>query len=169
MSDTQPHSEVATEWRCMLLALSSRHRYVAAHVADLVAANSAAPDGIWKAIIADPMQFAPHEKEWRRLANEGCTSSRSRLAKSGYVTLSACAIAAVLGFLGGTVHPTFPMSASKTLVFVGTSLMAWATVLGLGAPRPTWHGPALPDRIIPKLFLVIFLPGAVVALFGGLF
>ena len=168
MSDTQPLSEVAGEWRCLLLALASRDRYVAAHVADLVAANISAPDGIWKAIIADPVRFAPHEAQWRRIANEGCTGIRSRSARSGRLTLTAGAIAAAFGVLSGALHPALPMSAPKTILFVGTSLMAWATVLGLGTPSSTWDGPALHDRVIPKLFLVIFLSGAVVALFGSL-
>jgi hypothetical protein len=166
MPDIQPLSEVANEWRCLLLALVSRERYVIAHVADLVAANNV--DDTWKQIIADPVKFAPREVEWRKIASEGCTSIRSRLGESGCVTLAACAAASVLGLLSGAVHPTFPMSAPKTLTFVGTSLMAWATVLGLGTPPSTWGGPALHDRIIPKLFLVIFLPGAVLALFGSL-
>ena len=161
-------NDVASEWRCAWLTLSDRDAYVQAHVADLTAVNRAAPDGIWRKIIDDPIEFAPHALAWQQLAIDGISNLRSRLLRSGLATLATAAVAVAIAFAAGASNPSLPFSLVKATVSAGAGVMAWATVLGLGTPPSTWDGPALPDRVLPKLFVLIFLPGLALVLVGGL-
>lgn len=160
----------ANEWMCALYIVVSRRSYVAAHVADQTAACIAAPDHYWRrALKEQPEKLGEDLSAWSTTGNAQLSALRSRLITSASLATGAFVVALVAGVAAGVVGAALPVSVPKVMLFVGTTLMAWATIFGLGAPVDQWDGPALPDRVVPKLFLTIFVPGAALALSGALF
>ena len=164
-----PPGELASEWRCVAFVLYSARRYVDAYVSDLVALNRDEADGSWlRALERDTTALPRYLAEWRSVGATAVSELRSKIFVSAALTAGTAAVSLVAASHLGALAPPLPVSWPKALLCGGACLMAWATIFALGTPRSTWDGPALPDRLVPKLFLLTFLPGLLATLLGTL-
>jgi len=164
-----PTGELASEWQCVTFVLYSARRYVDAYVSDMVALNRDEADGGWLlALERDETALPRYLAEWRNVGAIAVGELRSKIFVSAALTAGTAAVSLVAAFHLGALAPSLPVSWPKALLCSGACLMAWATILGLGTPRSTWDGPALHDRLVPKLFLLPFLPGLLATLLGTL-
>ncbi|MDP1637358.1 MAG: hypothetical protein Q8K74_12345 [Candidatus Nitrotoga sp.] len=52
-----------------------------------------------------------------------------------------------------------PLDPVRTVTFIGSALVAWATLMELGGDFPVWDGKAFPQLAHGVIFKVIFLSG----------
>lgn len=79
-------------------------------------------------------------------------------------------VALSLGIAGllGRVSFTLPLDYVKATTFVGSTLVAWATLMELGGDFPVWNGKAFPQLAHTVVFKSIFVPGVLLVLTGML-
>ena len=64
------------------------------------------------------------------------------------------------------VSPSLPIDTVRFLTYVGSALVAWATLMELGGDFPVWDGKAFPQLAHTVIFKTIFLPGVLLVLTG---
>ena len=62
------------------------------------------------------------------------------------------------------VSPSLPLDIVKSMTFVGSALVAWATLMELGGDFPVWDGKAFPQLAHTVIFKAIFVPGVLLVL-----
>ena len=73
----------------------------------------------------------------------------------------------VAGLLG-RVSFSLPLDYIKSTTFVGSALVAWATLMELGGDFPVWDGRAFSQLAHTVVFKSIFVPGVLLVLTGML-
>ena len=157
----RPAPQMMALW-CVLFARSAFVRHLRLFVEDMVSKNQG------PAIARLYEEWPATEADWRARGNAVCDGMRRRLASSVVILLAIAAAALLFSFAAGILAASLPVSASNVLGFVGVSLIAWATIFGLGTAPATWGGVSLPELLVPKIFVLLFSPGTVFALVGGL-
>jgi hypothetical protein len=64
----------------------------------------------------------------------------------------------------GRVSLLLPFDIVRYLTFVGSALIAWATLMELGGDFPVWDGKAFPQLAHTVIFKAIFVPGVLLVL-----
>ena len=62
------------------------------------------------------------------------------------------------------VGPSLPLDTVRSMTFVGSALVAWATLMELGGDFPVWDGKAFPQLAHTVIFKAIFVPGVLLVL-----
>ena len=62
------------------------------------------------------------------------------------------------------VSPSLPPDIARSMTFVGSALVAWATLMELGGDFPVWDGKAFPQLAHTVIFTAIFVPGVLLVL-----
>ena len=64
------------------------------------------------------------------------------------------------------INPSLPIDAIRFVTYLGSALVAWATLMELGGDFPVWDGKAFPQLAHTVIFKAIFLPGVLLVLMG---
>lgn len=59
---------------------------------------------------------------------------------------------------------SLPLDTVRSMTFVGSALVAWATLMELGGDFPVWDGKAFPQLAHTVIFKTIFVPGVLLVL-----
>ena len=62
------------------------------------------------------------------------------------------------------VSLSLPIDLVKSTTFMGSALVAWATLMELGGDFPVWDGKAFPQLAHTVIFKAIFVPGVLLVL-----
>jgi hypothetical protein len=84
------------------------------------------------------------------------------------IILAVVVLSLVIAGLLGRVSLSLPLDYVKVTTFVGSTLVAWATLMELGGDFPVWDGKAFPQMAHTVVFKSIFVPGVLLVLTGVL-
>jgi len=149
-----------------ILLLVSKKAFLEMAVNHGMAINLESPDQRRHAEARGGELIAEWENSYRSGYSEMVAEIRGALwgsfAAIAFLSLTAIAI----GLFNGSVSASLSYDLPKALTFVGTALVAWATLMELGGSFMVWDGPAYPQIAHKVLFKSIFLPGIALLLVG---
>ena len=99
------------------------------------------------------------EETYRTDYSEMQQAISAALWSSFWIILSVMLAACLIGYYSGRIGPALPIDIPKAIAFVGTGLVAWATLMELGGNFHVWDGRAFPQIAHSILFKSIFVPG----------
>ncbi|WP_216293263.1 hypothetical protein [Delftia acidovorans] len=103
---------------------------------------------------------------WQTSNAEQLRVLRTGFWKSGLWTVAIIAISLVLLWICGR---TIPLNCEpKMISAIGGALAAWGTIFQLTRVGATYKGTAAHELMRPPLFLLLFVPGSVLAIAGTL-
>ncbi len=108
----------------------------------------------------------PEVDSWFSACAEKLRNLRKEFWGSGLMTLSIAIAAGGLAVLLGTPIPD--TWAPKHVAAIGALLAAWGTIFQLAHVPKSWSGETMFEIFRPPLFLLLFLPGSVLAIAGTL-
>lgn len=103
---------------------------------------------------------------WFQQKTERLMTLRREFWGSALMTLSLAIVGIWLSALIGT--PVANAWAPKHLAAIGGLLAAWGTIFQLAYAPQTWRGKSIFELIRPQIFLLLFMPGSVLAIAGTL-
>jgi hypothetical protein len=107
----------------------------------------------------DEGTYSPDLSDFHAAEARNTADLVSRLMRSFVSMLVVSAVALVIGFVLGSLGPSLPLNLRKALAFVSTFLVAWATLFELGTGIVSWSGETLNERLHPRIFQLLFIPG----------
>jgi hypothetical protein len=111
-------------------------------------------------------------KHWEEQYRSGYTKMTIAIDTALWWALSIILVVVVLSlgiaWLLGRVSLSLPLDHIKATTFVGSTLIAWATLMELGGDFPVWDGKAFPQLAHAVVFKSIFVPGVLLVLTGML-
>jgi hypothetical protein len=129
-----------------LLAVSyfifARRRYLKLAVRHAMAINLEAPD-LLQCYKDGKYPQAGWEERALENASNGAKQVQAGLSSSFFWVLTFALLALFVGFVIGSLDIGLPLNTASTLVFIGTFLSSWATLMELGGGFRTWSGEAL--------------------------
>lgn len=108
----------------------------------------------------------PEVDNWFSRFSEQLRDLRKEFWGSGLMTLSIAIAAGGLASLLGTSMPD--VWEPKHLAAIGGLLAAWGTIFQLAHVPKSWSGETMFEIIRPPLFLLLFVPGSIMAISGTL-
>lgn len=103
---------------------------------------------------------------WTRANAEQLAIMRAGFWKSGLWTFGIIAIALGILWICGKGIPLY--YEPKSISAIGGALAAWGTIFQLTRVGATYKGTAAHELMRPPLFLLLFVPGSVLAIAGTL-
>ncbi|MDX9765809.1 MAG: hypothetical protein RBT51_00550 [Ectothiorhodospiraceae bacterium] len=110
-----------------------------------------------RAMTAD--QLEAMEQQFIAGHSEVINNIKSVFLSSLFYVLAASSISILIAAILGHVNANFPINKTKILSLLGSSLIAWATLMKLGGNFSTWNGEAFPQIVQTVIFKSIFIPG----------
>lgn len=106
------------------------------------------------------------EKRYRRDYTEMTNEIKSALFSSLLSILAVSILAFGIACYFGYINFSMPIDYSKTITFIGSMIIAWATLMELGGDFNTYDGKAFPQQAHSIIFKSLFVPGVFLVLIG---
>jgi hypothetical protein len=156
-------------WKAAVFALASPTRYRDLGVAYVLSRNlDGSNQHFADRYNSDETYRGEVTQTFAKQAAADARSLRARILLSLGITAGVLLIAFMIGWVRGAVNLTLPIDCLRACNVLGSALVGWATLFGLGTSKPVWDGNALPDLVGPVIFRILFVPGLVLALVGAL-
>ena len=165
--EAQREFKAAEVWPAVVAFLLDEARYLDIAYSHSMAGNLAAPD-LAKKFREGTFPPPGFEETARADAREGRIELLRALRGSLIAVAAVTVLALGIVWLAGKFEFELPLSWPKVFGAVGTFLVAWSALFELGEFWSSWDGEALHELVRPKLFMLIFLPGVLLAIVGQL-
>ena len=99
------------------------------------------------------------ETDALKIARAGAKGLRKRIIFSLYTIIVCSIVALFIGLFTRAIDFSLGLNSSKTIAFLGTFFVSWATLIVLGNKLDTWGGETLHELLSPFVFKVLFIPG----------
>jgi hypothetical protein len=150
----KPTSPMKGAW----LFIVSKQRYLSAAVEHVVWLNLQAEDLRQKFMEGT---FTPDSDATRMLELQRFESLRHQFWHSFIQVASVTVLALLIGIFIRSIDVNLPFHPAKGISLLGTFLVAWAALFELGGPRlASWDGKTLSEKVHPKIFQILFIPGS---------
>ena len=162
-----PPYKRAPHWASVGVFFFNKQKYLDLAVSHGMAINLEAPD-LAKKFHDGTFPPPGWEKRDRADASNGRSDLLRALRHSLYAMSIVTALALTVLWVAGKVNFDFPIAWPKVFGGTGTFLIGWSALFELGEYWKSWDGIALHELVRPKLFMVLFLPGVLLATIGQL-
>ena len=107
-------------------------------------------------------------KQWEEQYRSDYTSMtnaiNTALWSAFWTIVVVVAISAGVAAYVDRIGPSLPLDIVRSTTFIGSALIAWATLMELGGDFPVWDGKAFPQMAHTVIFKAIFVPGVLLVL-----
>lgn len=165
MDVSQLKPKKATIPAALAYFLFSKERFTQLAVENDLAQNLQSPD-LKKRWDERTWPVQAEVDSWFQQKTEHLMNLRREFWGSALMTLSLAIAGIGLSALIGT--PVANAWAPKHLAAAGGLLAAWGTIFQLAYAPQTWGGKSIFELIRPQIFLLLFMPGSVLAIAGTL-
>lgn len=147
----------ANVWVAMFLFLFSPGRYQQLAARHNIAINLESPD---LGLKYKEGTYCPDMLEFLSHALQSSIKLRSSLSKSFASVFITFLIAVLVGYFGGSIAFSLPISWHKMINVFAGFLLTWSTLFELGWGLRTWKGEALHELVHSLLFKFLFISGS---------
>ena len=104
------------------------------------------------------------EEQYRTDYTKMTSAINSALWSAFWIIVAVIVISIGVAVQLESVSPSLPLNVVKSTTFLGSALVAWATLMELGGDFPVWDGKAFPQLAHTVIFKAIFVPGVLLVL-----
>lgn len=142
----------------------SKKRFIEMAVLDGMAGNLESEDQRNRADEIGPKLLRQWEERYRSDYTEMTIAINTALWSAFWIIVAVIVLS--LGFAAylERVSLSLPLDLVKTTTFLGSALVAWATLMELGGDFPVWDGRGFPQLAHTVIFKAIFVPGVLLLL-----
>lgn len=133
-------------------------------VLDGMTANLESEDQRKRAEQAGPQLLTQWEQTYRSDYSRMTEAINAALWRSFWIIVGVAIIAGVISVYVERLSVVLPFDAVRSMTFVGSALVAWATLMELGGDFPVWDEKAFPQLAHSVIFKAIFVPGVLLVL-----
>lgn len=144
----------------------SRKKFVEMAVLDGMALNLEQEDQRKRAEEGGSTLLKQWEEHYRSDYAKMTTEINAALWSAFWTIVVVVAISAGIAAYLDRASLSLPLDIVRSITFIGSGLVAWATLMELGGDFPVWDGKAFPQLVHTVIFKAIFVSGVLLVLTG---
>lgn len=144
--------------------LLSKKKFIEMAVLDGMALNLEQEDQRKRVEESGPQLLKQWEEHYRSDYTKMTNAINAALWSAFWTIAVVIALSAGVAAYLERLSPSLPLDIVRSTTFVGSALVAWATLMELGGDFPVWDGKAFPQLAHTVVFKAIFVPGVLLVL-----